>query len=377
VTATGGSKPPRGNAFLRRLADARAAPARYAKVIQAPDRTPLLQVVKTAVAATIAWFVCLLVLPSQLPVFAAVAAIIVVQPSVNQSFTKALERSFGVIIGVIIAYFAGVIFGASSWLILLAILIALLTGWALRLSQAATVQIPISAMLVLAIGAQTPGYAVDRILETILGATVAFVVNLVIVPPVRLQPAHDALSALGRELANTMDSLARLIQEPSTAAERNGALVEARLLAAMLTKARAAIKDGEESLRLNPRGQSHRKTLEREAALLPMLNVLVTRLPGMVRALDDHYDETLHSEPTAAGLGDELSRAAHDLRLVIEQAELPDADTAVLTDELPTLTAPFSVVAPSPRHWVLIGSLLEDLRRVHEVIVELSESRTS
>jgi uncharacterized membrane protein YgaE (UPF0421/DUF939 family) len=315
------------------------------------------------------------VLPGQLPVFAAVAAIIVVQPSVNQTFTKALERSFGVILGVVIAYFAGVIFGASSWLILVAILLALLTGWALRLSQAATVQVPISAMLVLAIGAQTPGYAVDRILETILGALIAVVVNLTIVPPVNLQPAHDAIAALAHELASSLDSLARLIQDTSTAAERNGALVEARLLSPMLAKARAAVQTGEESLRFNPRGMSRRKALDRDIELLPMLQVLVTRIPGMVRALDDHYDETLHSEPTAAGLVDEITKAAHDLRLVIERSELPGAEPPPLTDQLPALTAPFSVLAPSPRHWILIGSLLEDLRRVHEVIVAMEQTR--
>jgi hypothetical protein len=32
------------------------------------------------------------------------------------------------------------------------------------------------------------------------------------------------------------------------------------------------------------------------------------------------------------------------------------------------LTAPLSVAAPNSRHWVLIGSLVEDLRRIHDEI---------
>lgn len=355
---------------MRKLADAGLAPARYARVIQTEGRSPLLQVLKTAAAAVIAWTVGLLLLPGQLPVFAAVAAIIVVQPSVNQTFAKGLERTFGVIAGVVVASVTQLVLGDSGWVVLIAIVVSLLVGWALRLSQATTVQIPISAMLVLAIGAQTPGYAIERILETILGALIAIVINVVVVPPVRLQPAHDAVIALGREVANSLDDIARLIESPSTAAERTGVLVEARLLTAMLSKARAAVTAGEESLRFNPRSGAHRRLLETDEGLLVTLQVLVSRVPGMVRAINDHYDDSLHAEPTTAGLGTELRRSAHDLRLVLAGSGLPGVEPLPLTDELPALTSQLRVLRPSQTHWVLIGSLMEDVRRVHEVIVD-------
>lgn len=331
---------------------------------------PLLQVVKTAVAATLAWVVCLLILPGQIPVFGAVAAIIVVQPSVNQTFAKAIERSFGVIVGVAIAYFAGVVFGNPSWLVLAAILVSLLTAWALKLGPGGMIQVPISAMLVLSIGAQTPSYALDRILETFIGAIIAVLINLAIVPPVRLQPARDAIAALGREVAASLDGLGELLERSSTAAERTGALIEVRLLSPMLTKARAELLTAEESLLFNPRKSAHRDSLGRDNEILTMLTVLASRVPGMVRAFDDHYDESLAAEPTASGLASELRRAAHDLRLLLG---LPEPDSAGEPgrrfDDGPALTQPFVVLAPSPRHWVLIGSLIEDLRRVHEVIV--------
>lgn len=365
----------RSAARLRKLADAGLAPARYAKVIQTEGRNPLLQVLKTAAAAAIAWTVGLILLPGQLPVFAAVAAIIVVQPSVNQTFAKGLERTVGVIAGVVVASLTQLALGDSAWVVLIAIVVSLMVGWALRFSQTTTVQIPISAMLVLAIGAQTPGYAVERILETILGALIAIVINVVVVPPVRIQPAHDAVIALGREVANSLDDIARLIETPSTSAERMGALVEARLLTAMLAKARAAVTAGEESLRFNPRGGAHQRLLETDEALLTTLQVLVSRVPGMVRAINDHYDETLHTEPTAAGLGTELRRASHDLRLVVEGSGLPGVEPLPVEDDVPALTSQLRVLRPSQTHWVLIGSLMEDLRRVHEVIVDAMPDR--
>src|ERR1700712_6002117 len=107
------------------------SPDRYAKLILSSSRMPFLQVVKTSVAAVLAWIACVLLLQGLTPLFAVIAAILVVQPSVTQSFGKALERVVGVVIGVVLAYFVGLFFGQGSWEILLAAGVALLTGWAL------------------------------------------------------------------------------------------------------------------------------------------------------------------------------------------------------------------------------------------------------
>jgi uncharacterized membrane protein YgaE (UPF0421/DUF939 family) len=355
-----------------RVAQGSLAPVR---AFQASSRTPLLQVLKTAVAAVLAWIICSLIAPEQIPVFGAIAAIIVVQPSVNQSFTRAIERSIGVIVGVVVAYLVALIFGAPSWLILVAIVISLLVGWALRFPQSSTVQIPISAMLVLSIGAHTPGYAFERIIETIIGAVIGVVVNWLIVPPVAIQPAHDAVAALGREVAAVMDRLAGVLSEPSDQKSRGLLLIEARLLRTMQAKAQSALDAADESLRFNPRRSTHRDDLATDAELLKMLGVVVNRVVGMARSLNDHFDESLPEEPTAQAISEELRRAAHDLRLVMQNAALPVEEVERLTDENPALTAPVQALVPSPAHWMLIGSLLEDLRRVREEIVGRVDSR--
>ena len=366
----------RARSRARRLVDATLAPARYARVIQVTGRTPLLQVVKTAVAASLAWLVCVLVFPEQLPIFGTIAAILVVQPSINQSFSRALERTVGVIAGVVLAALVGALFGVSTPVILATVVVALLIGWVFRLSQSTTAQIPISALLVLALGAQTPGYALERVIETVLGAAIAVIVNVILIPPVRLQPAREAIALLGAEVANSLDELAGLIEAPSSAGDRASALVSARLLRPMQQKAQTALTGAEESLRFNPRRSVHRSELDLARELLELLQVLVLRVPGMIRAVDDSYDESIHTEPTAAGLADEVGRAAHDLRLVMQRIGGPATPAEEpARQQLPALTQPFTVVAPSPQHWILIGSLLEDLRRVREVIVEASSPR--
>lgn len=99
--------------------------------VRASTRTPFLQVVKTSVAIVAAWFLGLALFPQQVPIFAAIAALLCVQPSVNQSVGRAIERSLGVIAGVLVAYLAGLVFGQASWLVILAIVVSMLLAWAL------------------------------------------------------------------------------------------------------------------------------------------------------------------------------------------------------------------------------------------------------
>ena len=101
--------------------------------------------------------------------------------------------------------------------------------------------------------------------------------------------------------------------------------------------------------------------------LADRLSVLVTRVLGMARAVHDRWDDTLASEPTVASIALELERAAHDLRLI--GADTDGSDPNPVTAELPALTSPLAIARPHPDHWILIGSLLEDIRRVREEIV--------
>ncbi len=334
--------------------------------IQASKRTPLLQVVKTSVAAVVAWIAAGSVLPEQLPVFAAIASLLVVQPSVNQSFGKAIERSVGVISGVAVASILSMLLGQASWVVMLAILVAILLAWSLRMTTGTSNQVAISAMLVLALGASSPEYASARIIETLIGAAIGFVVNVVIVPPVLVSPVRESVVRLGNELASTLDRLAEALRVEQAEGDLEGLMIEARLLRPMKDAAQTAIEEGEESLTLNPRRSSHRSDLAELREILDRFSPVVTRLIGMTRAFRDHYDSGLHSEPSVRAIAEQLTRAAHDLRLIIRPSM---TDPAPMTSEIPALTAPLVVAPPRSNHWVLIGSLMEDLRRIRESLL--------
>ena len=338
--------------------------------LRATKRVPILQVAKASIATIAAWLVAGWLIPGPLPVFAAIAALLVVQPSVNQSLGKAIERSIGVILGVVIATGLSLAFGQSTWIILVAVVVAMLVAWALKMTPGTSNQVAISAMLVLALGASSPEYALDRVLETLIGAAIGIIVNALVVPPVAVAPAREEVARLGAELAASADRLAEALEGARTRPELEALMIEARLLRPMRDAADAAIAAGEESLTLNPRRSTHREELAALRELLDLLGPIVTQLIGMTRAFADHYDRALHDEPTVRAIADQLRRVAHDVRLAVRIAE-PEPEP--MTSETPALTSALVIAPPTSGHWILVGSLMEDLRRIREELVGQSD----
>lgn len=346
---------------------------RLHSAIRAAQRAPLLQVLKSAGATIVAWLVAGWVLPGPLPIFAAIAALLVVQPSVNQSLSKALERSAGVIIGVVVAVLLTLLLGSQGWVLLAAVVVAMLIAWALRASTGTGNQVAISALLVLALGASNPSYAVERIIETLIGAAIGFLVNVLVVPPVLSGPARQNVMLLGREVAASLDRLAAALPSIRTPAQLHELMLQVRLLRPMKESAESALKTAEDSLSLNPRSSRHRQDLSEIRLLFERLSPVVTQVIGMTRAYFDHYDDALADEAAVRAISEQLHRAGHDVRLAVQtmaqetESGRTDAaaDAAPMTSVLPALTAPLVMRPPASDHWILIGSLMEDLRRIH------------
>ncbi|GAA3586918.1 aromatic acid exporter family protein [Klugiella xanthotipulae] len=341
--------------------------------IRAARREPWLQAAKTIIAAVASWFVCVAIFPEQAPIFGAIAALLCVQPNVSQSLAKGVERVVGVVAGVAVSYAALLIFGSPGWLFILAIVLSVVLGWTLRMTSPSTNQIVITSMLVLALGGQDPAYALGRIVETLIGAAIGIMINASIVAPLKTNPAHIGVRSLGYNASLCLDRLAEALSTVQSRDWLDAMLTEVRTLMVTRDNARDLMGAAHESLSLNPRGGRHRDQLTEDIALMRRLSPIVTQLSGMTRALHDNYTESLLDDPTLHGLAEECRRAAHDLRRISQvREELQTLDTPV-TSELPALTSPFAIIRPNPTHWILIGSLMEDLRRIREGIVEMSK----
>ena len=244
----------------------------------------------------------------------------------------------------------------------------MLVAWALNMTPGTSNQVAISAMLVLALGASSPEYALDRVLETLIGAAIGIIVNALVVPPVAVAPR--ARSRPARRRARGIRGPARRgARGGADPAGARGALIEARLLRPMRDAADAAIAAGEESLTLNPRRSTHREELGALRELLDLLGPIVTQLIGMTRAFADPTTDALATSPPC---GDRRAAAPgrHDVRLAVRIAE-PEPEP--MTSETPALTSALVIAPPTSGHWILVGSLMEDLRRIREELVGQSE----
>lgn len=315
------------------------------------------QLFKGAAASIITWFVCAAIFTEQLPIFGAIAALLVMQDNVDQSLTKGLERVIGVLIGVSVAIGAGSLFGNQPWLFIAAIPAAMAVGWLLRMTPASANQVAISALLMIALGGLQLHYGVERLVETAIGAAIGVLINAFVVAPVRNSSMHEAIVMLTDDAALVLEEIADGLTTPRDSEWLAQMLADARALQAERTRVHQLLRQARDSLRFNPRSRRYREELEEDDRQFQRLQPIVTQVTGMARALTDLYSPDLAADPTVQGMADEMRRAAHDLARLAHPGEPASA-------EPPALTAPYTIPQPSPDHWVLVGSLMEDLRRV-------------
>ncbi|MFC7765497.1 aromatic acid exporter family protein [Leucobacter soli] len=227
------------------------------------------------------------------------------------------------------------------------------------MSPTSTNQIAISALLMIALGGLQLGYGFERLIETAIGAAIGVVVNAMVVAPVRVLPVQTAISDLTQRSATMLRRVGDALAQPRDQGWLAEMHTEARTLQSERSRVHALLRQARESLRLNPRGGRYRRALADADELFQRLQPITIQIVGMSRAVHDLYSPDLVDDPSVIGMVEEIRRAAHDLE-GLGRADAPGEPAP----EPPALTAPYTIPRPDPDHWVLIGSLMEDLRRV-------------
>jgi hypothetical protein len=216
------------------------------------DGSPLgLRTAKTTLAAVISWELALRLPGSQPPVLAPLTALLVTQLTLVKTITGSLQRVASVTAGVLLALGMADLLGLHWWSVGLVIFVSLAVGQVLRLGPH-RLEVPISALLVLTLGG-TAGIARTRVLETLIGAGVGVVVNAVLVPPVYVRPAGEAIYELADAMARVLEGAAADLAEGWSGEDAYERLQEARELDREVDEAGEAVRQAEDSLRLNPR----------------------------------------------------------------------------------------------------------------------------
>jgi uncharacterized membrane protein YccC len=279
---------------------------------------PGLRTAKSTLAAVLAFVVADTLGTSNQPVLASLTALLVVQLTMYDTVTHGLERVASVLAGVLVALGVAKFVGLTWWSLGGVVAVSLVIGLVLRLGPH-MLEVPISAMLVLAVGG-AENVAVGRVYETLIGAGVGVAVNLLIAPPLYVRPAGDAIADLADRLAGLLRGLAGDLRAEWSRAAADHWLNESRALGADVTRADHSLERAEQSARLNPRSAAARVAQPRLRTALTGLEHCYVSTRNLCRALFDRTyfvpsdeEATAYDQDTRTAIAEVLDRTADAL----------------------------------------------------------------
>jgi uncharacterized membrane protein YccC len=292
----------------------------------------VLQLVKTAAAAVLAWVVAVEVFSLPQSFLAPWAALLTIHATVYRTLARGLQQGAAAVIGVLLAFAVSSLLGVG-WVSLALVLLAGLAVGALRPLRAESTTAAATALVVLLTGYSDDGSMLAaRLADTFIGIGAGLLVNLVLWPPLRDRSAARRVDViddrLGGLLADIADHLRR-DPDPEQWVERT------RDLDHDIDAAWSDVRRARESGRLNPRRHAAQRI--RDAGdlgdVLLDLEQAVADTRSMARTIGragpvDDWDPRFRDEWTAV-----LGRAADAVR-----AADPDAVRSV-RDDLEALPA--------------------------------------
>jgi len=215
-------------------------------------RSAITRAARLTAAAVAAYLVALQLSPHPQPLLAPLTALLVVQVTLFSTLTNGIQRVASVIAGVMVAVVFSTLVGFTWWSLGGLIAASIVVGQLLRLGPH-LLEVPISAMLVLAVGYAESAAAVDRIAETLIGAGIGVAFNILAPPAVRHRDAGVAVQRLAEEVAELLGSVARQLVDGVSTDQAEQWMEEAKRLGLHVERADRAVAHAEESRRLNPR----------------------------------------------------------------------------------------------------------------------------
>lgn len=307
-------------------------------------RIPGIRTVKVTLAAVLAYVVADLLNTTATPILAPLTAILVVQVTVFQTVTEGLQRVLSVLAGVLVAVGLATVVGLSWWSLGVVVAASLVVGQLLRLGPH-TLEVPISAMLILAVGGVAASQAATgRVYETLIGTATGIAVNFAIVPPVHVQSAGSAVAGLAARLGDFLRALATDLRGEWSRQAAQDWLTAARGLSATVLEADHSLVQAEQSAILNPRGGEVRLAQPRLRTALTAIEYCTIVVRTLCREIFDRtfylpseLEAEAYSAPARVALADALDVAAvafDDVAAVVTGAEPVDTARARVIAQL-------------------------------------------
>ena len=280
-------------------------------------------VVQSAVAASAAYLLAVVVLGHERPFFAAIAAIVSLGVTLGQRARRAVELVFGVAFGLMVADLLVLVIGTGVAQIGVVVLLAMAAAVFFGAGPLLVNQAAISALLVVVL--QPPNDAFDpaRFLDALVGGGVALVVNYLFpINPERL--VERAARPIFDELAVVLEDIAAALKNGDRERAERALLRSRRIDDDQVKSFYEALAAGHETARLSP---TRRRALEHlelyaNAGTRIDLAVINTRVLARGTANAARRGDTAPPQLPEAVL--DLSRAVKALATYLEEPGGPD-----------------------------------------------------
>lgn len=235
---------------LRSEAHALVRAARSAVHGPGRERDLVVQSLKAAAAALLAWVIARNWLGDPMALMAPWVAVVLVQATVYSSLLQAAQQFAAICLGALLASGAQALTGDTTAALALCLPVLILLGnW--RRFGAQGVYAATTALFTLSAGPVTASAVVHRLGQAALGAVIGVAVNALVLPPIHLRNVRENLAALAHETGDVLHAAGGHLRDDEWDAPTAARWSRTALgLQQRLDGLRSARRWSEESLRL-------------------------------------------------------------------------------------------------------------------------------
>ena len=204
------------------------------------------------------------------PFLAPWAALLTVHATVYRTFARGLQQVGAAVLGVLLAFAAGAVFGVNAASLGVMLLLAMAAGTTRALRDESTTAAATALVVLLAGYSGDLGMLGARLSDTVIGIAVGLLVNLLVWPPLRDRTAARQVDVIDDRLGALLSDIARGMREGRDAQEAERWVERTRELDQDIADAWAVFRQARESGRLNLRRAAAAR-VDASHALVPLL----------------------------------------------------------------------------------------------------------
>ncbi|MDO8149903.1 aromatic acid exporter family protein [Isoptericola sp. b408] len=338
------------------------------------NQTDVLQLVKTAFAATAAWGLAEFAFGLEQAFLAPWVALLTVHPTVDRTLRRGAQTVLAVAAGILISLVVVSAFEATAWSLGLALLVGL------GLSRVPWLRDEGMYVATTVLFVITTGYNLseqraiallpDRLIDTAIGVAVALLVNLIVFPPLNDSSAQRQIDDADERLGQLLQDMAVQMDRSWDSQEEEDWIERTRSVQRDVDHAWTLVRHAREAGRWNPRRRVHPgEEIGTYPEVLLRLEEGVAQTQSIARQVRDSSREAHDWDPRFRDryidLLSQTGRGVAD----------PDVDVAPLRRDVQQLADDLSDEDLSGRYWPLYGALIANLLAIIDVVDDVATAR--